>query len=302
MREVLVIDIGGTFIKYARMDESFALLEKGKIPTPDTCRADLIEAIGRLYDSMPSVEGIAISMPGIIDTENGYCHMGGAITYNNEAHLRDELKDRCPVNVFMGNDAKCAALAEAGRGALSGVKDGFVILLGTMIGGAYIHDGKLVYGKHFSAGEVSYINTRLDELPRKETVWGNVSGASGLCRDYAVAIGEASEKVDGVRVFADVLAGDETAIRVLTEYTRKIASVIFNIQTVLDPERFAIGGGISEQPVLIDYIRKNLEEMYESCPYSVPKAEVVACEFRNDANLVGALEGYFGIFAEKENL
>ena len=64
---------------------------------------------------------------------------------------------------------------------------------------------------------------------------------------------------------------------------------IFNLQTILDPERFAIGGGISAQPVFTEYIRKNLKQLYAECPYTIPQAEVVTCRFQNDANLAGAL-------------
>ena len=64
------------------------------------------------------------------------------------------------------------------------------------------------------------------------------------------------------------------------------------IQTILDPERFAIGGGISAQPVFINYIQNNLNKLYAECPYHVPHAEVVSCKFQNDANLVGALQCY----------
>ncbi len=69
---VLAIDIGGTFIKYALMDEEAHFLSRGKVPTPQEGREQLIETIGKLYDEAPEVEGIAISMPGIIDSENGY--------------------------------------------------------------------------------------------------------------------------------------------------------------------------------------------------------------------------------------
>ncbi|MCM1543374.1 MAG: hypothetical protein NC121_19240 [Blautia sp.] len=61
------------------------------------------------------------------------------------------------------------------------------------------------------------------------------------------------------------------------------------LQTILDPERFAIGGGINAQPVFIEYIKNHLKEMYAACPYDVPQAEVVSCKFQNDANLIGAL-------------
>lgn len=87
--KVLVIDIGGTFIKYACMEEDMKIMSRGKVETPKGDREQLIETIGRLYDEMPEVSEIAVSMPGIIDSENGYCAMGGALRYNDNFYLRD---------------------------------------------------------------------------------------------------------------------------------------------------------------------------------------------------------------------
>ncbi len=287
---VLAIDIGGTFIKYALMDEEAHFLSRGKVPTPQEGREQLIETIGRLYDEAPEVEGIAISMPGIIDSENGYCKMGGALRYNDDFYLRHRLYERCPVKIYMENDAKCAAMAEATVGSLKDVSDGFVLIFGTMIGGGYIKDHKLHRGKHFSAGEVSYITTVRDGMADRDTVWGNRCGTPRLCALFAEKKGLPAEEVDGVRVFEAVNAGDEEAESCLRQFTREVAVQIFNLQTVLDPERFAIGGGISAQPVFIENIRNHLKALYAGCPYDVPHAEVVSCKFQNDANLVGALQ------------
>lgn len=288
--KVLVVDIGGTFIKYACMEEDMSILSRGKVETPKEGREHLIEAIGRLYDEMPDVSGIAVSMAGIIDSEKGYCHMGGALRYNDGFYLRESLYRRCPVRIYMENDAKCAAMAEAAAGSLQDVEDGFVLIFGTMIGGAFIKDHRLHKGKHFSAGEVSYIATVRDGVPSFENVWGNRCGTSYLCRMYAEKKGLDAVEVDGVMVFEAVNSGEVDAVECLRQFTREIAVQIFNLQMVLDPERFAIGGGISAQPIFIEYIKDSLEELYAGCPYHVSRAEVVSCSFKNDANLIGALQ------------
>ena len=287
---ILSIDIGGTYIKYALMGKDAAILSRGKILTPQEGRDELIEAIGRVYDEMTGVEGIAISMPGIIDTENGYCVMGGALSYNDDFYLRHVLYERCPVRIVIENDAKCAAMAEAGMGALKGVNDGLVLIFGTMIGGGIIHDRKLLRGKHFSAGEVSYILPHAEQKASYENVWGNRNGTPRLCRLYAEKKGLDPSEVDGLMVFNAVKAGEKEAIDSLTKFTRGIAVQIFNLQTVLDPERIAIGGGISAQPILIEYIKRHLNKLYAECPYQIPRAEIVTCKFHNDANLYGALQ------------
>ena len=93
---VLVLDIGGTFTKYACMDEAMRFLERGKIPTPQDSRESLIEALGQIYDGLLPLDGIALAMPGIIDPEQGCCRMGGALRYNDGFFLRQALYRRCP--------------------------------------------------------------------------------------------------------------------------------------------------------------------------------------------------------------
>lgn len=320
---ILVIDIGGSYIKYAYMTPEAEILDRGVKETPKDIdfapsssdftsgsgsagapgsvqagRSALLGILSSLYRERSDIEGIAISLPGIIDAENGYIVMGGALRYNDDFYLRHELYALCPVPITMENDANCAGLAEAARGSLKDVNDGFFITIGTMIGGAYIKDKKLHHGHHFAAGEISYINTLRDAPPTAESVWGNRCSALGLCYRYALRKGLAPESVSGIDVFNAVEAGDADAVSCLGTFARELAMQIFNLQTILDPERFAIGGGISARPELIEAIRKELDILYDSCPYRIPRAEVVTSKFQNDANLVGALQVFLGKYSD----
>ncbi len=288
--KILSIDIGGTAIKYALMDENASFLKRGKLPTPQEGREELLEVLCRLYQENPETEGIAISLPGIIDSENGYCVTGGALLYNDDFYLRHVLYEKCPVKIVIENDAKCAAMAEAATGSLKDVSEGLALIFGTMVGGGIIHDHKLVRGRHFSAGEVSYILPYPDREPRAEHVWGNCCGTPMLCRLYAKKKGLREQDVNGQTVFEAVHQGDDQAIEALDEFTYHIAVQVFNLQAILDPQRIAIGGGISAQPILVEYIRRHLEQLYIRCPYHLPHADVVTCKYQNDANLIGALQ------------
>ena len=176
-------------------------------------------------------------MPGIIDTKNGYCAMGGALRYNDDFYLRHALHELCPIKISIENDAKCAAMTEAAVGSLKDVSDGFVMIFGTGIGGGYIKNHKLHKGAHFSAGEISALITDRNGTPAMDGIFGGRCGTPRLCKMYANAKKIPENEVDGVVFFKALNAGDEIAVQ------------IFNIQTVLDPQRFAIGGGISAQPV-----------------------------------------------------
>lgn len=58
---------------------------------------------------------------------------------------------------------------------------------------------------------------------------------------------------------------------------------------MLDVEAFAIGGGISSQEVLIDAIAADVTRRYDEAPLVLPRPQIHACRYRNDANLLGAV-------------
>lgn len=286
----LVIDIGGSFIKYALMDEEYNVMMTDQLPTPKEGREELVEALGRLYDRFAGeICGMALAAPGIIDSVNGYFYTGGALRYNEGFAMKEALLKRCPTKIHIENDGKCAAMAEAELGCLSDTVNGVVLVLGTMIGGGIIKDRKLYKGSHFSAGEVSFICTGGTELPAAGNIWGNRCGGVSLAVRVAKKKKIPIEEMDGKRVFLLAGDGDAETLECLDNYTREIAVQIFNLQNILDPDRFAIGGGISGQPLLMEYIRKNLDEIYREFPYIVRKAEVVTCQYLSASNLLGAL-------------
>ena len=288
--KVLTVDIDGTYIRYACMDEFMNISKRGKIFTPQEGRKALIETVGRLFDVMGDVEGIAVSMPGIIDSEKGYCAMGGALRYNDDFYFRDALYERCKTKIYVENNAKCAAMAEAAVGSLADVEDSFLLIFSTMIGGACIRDHKLYKGKHFAAGEVSYtiINT-IDKL-KDENLWGRSFGIPKLLQHYAALKELDIETVDLLTIFDAVQNSEPEAVSCLQWYTKEIAVRIFNLQTVLDVERFSIGGELAKYPAFMESLRVHLEKLYSECPFKLPQAQIVASKFYHDANLIGALQ------------
>lgn len=137
MKQYLLIDIGGTFIKYSLADEQARKISGGKVPTPLTNMDDLLAVIeGFAAPLQGQFVGCAISMPGRIDTRNGIAHTGGMLSaFMWEQPFAAQVKARLGVPVTIANDGKCAAAAEGWTGALAGVENGLVLVLGTGIGG-----------------------------------------------------------------------------------------------------------------------------------------------------------------------
>ena len=288
--KVLAVDIDGTYLSYACIDEFMNIERRGKIFTPQEGREALIEAIGRIFEAVGDAEGIAVSMPGIIDSEKGYCAMGGALRYNDDFYFRDALYERCRTKIHIENNAKCAAMAEAAVGSLMDSEDGFVLIFSTMIGGACIRDHRLYKGKHFAAGEVSYIILNSSNKLDDENLWGRSFGIPKFLQRYSEIKKMDIETVDLLTIFDEVNRGEPDAQDCLDWYTHEIAVRIFNIQTVLDVEKFSIGGELARFPAFMESLRVNLKLLYRECPFKLPQAELVTSKFYHDANLIGALQ------------
>lgn len=301
MKQYLVFDIGGTFIKYALMGADGSLLESGKTPSPMDCLdslLDAVEGVGRQFAGR--YEEVAVSMPGRIDTAAGIARTGGSFAYIHETPVGQLFGQRLDAPVWVANDGKCAANAEAWSGALADVSCGAVIVLGTGTGGGIVLDRRIWMGSNFAAGELSFLPTvfagmstmHLKEIDRSmmDRFWSAHASATGLLRVYAERKGIPADGLDGVQFFAAYDAGEPEAAAALDDFGEMTAAGIYAIQSVLDLERYAIGGGISARPEVTDVIRRKLDDIYAGISFSpFRKPEVVRCRYGNDANLLGAL-------------
>lgn len=290
----LVFDVGGTAIKYALMTEKLDFLDKGKVKTPRTCLDDFIKVIGEIYDRYKNeIKGMAFSLPGMLDSKTGYAYTAGSLEYYSNMNIVDILNKRCKTKITIENDGKSAALAELWQGNLKDCNDGVVILFGTGVGGGIIKDRKLLKGKHFFSGEFSFmsINSSLKENEYNNS-WGHLNGSDGLLDEFAKVKNLNRDEVDGITFFSSVNNGDKEALEILDKFTCIAAHSIINIHCILDVEKYLIGGGISEQPILLEYIKKNIDKFHDELEYDFPKPIIGTCKFRNDSNLIGALYNF----------
>jgi predicted NBD/HSP70 family sugar kinase len=299
MKKYLALDVGGSSIKYVLIDRTLAIFDKGKVATPLDSLSSFVSVIGRLYDQYEDIiDGIAISMPGVIDPKKGYCYSGGSLSYIRNVDIISILKERCHTNITVGNNAKCAANAEVGFGCLQDVDDGVVIILGSGIGGCLVKDKKVHTGKHFSAGEFSYIKTNIDNYNDFNNLWYGRNGAVGLLHRYQSEMGT-TEKVTGVEIFETMNNGSEKALRALDKFTLDLAIQIYNLQVIFDPEKVAIGGKIAKQSIFFRYLLKNIKIVIEKNQIPIPTPHIVQCHFKDNAKLIGAFYQHIITYGEE---
>ena len=297
MAQYLVLDIGGTFIKYAIMDGEANFVTQGKVPAVVDSEEGTLGALADVREAVLDYdyEGMAISMPGRIDTARGIAHTGGAFQWVHDYPAAEKYGAVFGKPCTIANDGKCAASAEHWIGALAGVSSGAVIVLGTGIGGGIVINNHVWMGATGGAGELSAFI--VDHSGVKRGIgWDNIGimwaahvAASAITGKYAAMKG--LDHADGIMLFDAYEAGDEVAAQVLKEFGEEVAAGIVSLQSVLDLERYAIGGGISARPETTQIIRDAVDATFDPYIDFLPfgKPEIVTCKFGNEANLIGAL-------------
>ena len=319
----LVFDFGGSSVKYGIVDDNARILFSDKHPAPLDSTNIFIETIKMLYEQYKAeVDGIAISVPGIIDSESGMHHGSGAYSQIlKDKNIIEMVSKACEIKTAVENDGKCGALSEAWNGALKDERDGAVLILGTGIGGGVIIDKKIHRGLNFSAGEFSFTITKFNGYSITDEAWVNI-GIVGMTykickwKNFDISYQDAGDtlvrydrllkadypvytqspekiKVDGRQIFKWLEEGDKDAVRVYEEFLSSMVSLIHNIQTCFAPPKIIIGGGLSRVDRLIPDINSELDKFYaRGCIPDTLHANLQKSRYLDECNLLGAMYNF----------
>jgi len=276
---VFGVDVGGTTVKIGYFDLEGNVLDKWEIPTrtEDGGKNILPDVAQSIKDKMAEngiaqeeVAGVGAGVPGPVDGEG---HVDVAVNLGwKDVQVRDELQNLLGVPAMAGNDANVAALGEMWRGGGLGCKNLVAVTLGTGIGGGIIIDGKLLTGADGAGGEIGHIHI-VDDEPNAcgcgnhgcLEQYGSATGVVTLAKRRLAKDDKASVLRDGElsakAVFDAVKAGDEVVIDIAKEFGEILGKGLGMIASVVNPEMFVIGGGVSKAgEVLFDYIKPSYEK------------------------------------------
>ena len=332
--KALIMDFGGSAIKFSLMDENGNQEGRDDIVAPRNIPdfdAAVKEIVGRFKGQF---EGVSVSFPGFIQLD-GMLTGGGAYPFFHGTNVLDHLKELTGCDkVVLENDGKCGALAEAWDGPLKDVTSGAVIILGTGVAGGLIMNRQLIKNKHCTAGELS--GFCFDPFKKGVSAM-TYSSVTGLTSQVAIAKGQVSpeqigmysnflgldiknvepdHKYDGVvfdgkKVFEMIEEGDPDALAAYENLLRATAMLCYNLQLVFAPEKICIGGGITRQPRLVPDIRAKYHEMmFENISPAMraylgdkaaqlmdsDDADIVSCKHTGDANQFGCMYNYLSTF------
>jgi N-acetylglucosamine kinase len=248
---LVCFDIGGSRIKAARSDAPGAVTVLGEAATP---LADFAAFVGVLAGFTGAARGVAISIAGVADPDTGQMKIANIPCLDGRRAAAD-LAQALGLPVWIGNDADCFALAEAGMGAGRGHRNVFGVILGTGVGGGLVIDGRIVTGAGGFAGEWGHGPV----LNAARVPWfacgcgqsgcvDTIGGARGIERLHRFLTGRAEPSEAIVTAWR---AGNAAAVETVAVWADLVSGPLAMVLNVTGSSIVPVGGGLSNAPDLI---------------------------------------------------
>lgn len=293
----MVFDVGGSKVKYAVINEDGNFLTKGDYPSSnfdfEKFQSDIISVTLENKEKY-NVTGIAFSCPGGVDSESGIIGGASALPCIHGPNFKKIFGEATGLPVEIENDANSAALGEVWKGAAKHNQNVLFTIIGSGIGGAVIKDRKVHKGANLHGGEIGYMvmNLSNENGTLAFQTWSELAATGGLVRQVARIKRLDPQELNGQQIFDAAETGDQDCIKAIDNFYLSLAHGLYNIQYVYDPEKIIIGGAISNRVDLIEQINQKLDILLDAVTIAKVRPIIETCQFKNDANLLGALFHY----------
>ena len=292
MKYAIGVDIGGTNIRLAIVDEKGNIIQVLKSPTDKSNgKESLLNQIICMFNSLDyskyDIIGVGVGVPGPVNPQNGDVYVIPNLNIT-EIPIKSYLENKLNLPVYVGNDANVAALAEAKIGNGKDYNVVQYLTLSTGIGGGLIINGRMVTGHYGFAQEVG--NTNIRRGGRRPSIFkpgGCIEGlASGNSLLEIAAENNLSIKHVG-ELFLEAKNGNKIAQDIKNVWIEDMAAFIGNIVALLEPDIFVLGGGLmkSSNLFLDELIKKVDDYVFE---FLKGKIRIVSAKYDQDAGIIGA--------------
>jgi glucokinase len=264
------VDLGGTNLRIAAVDENGELLEKLTLGTQVSRGRDFVidkmtsaiqEVVTEHFDKSELL-GIGIGIPGAIDLENGTLYKSPNLPGWDHYPVRDEIERRLHTRVILENDANAAAMGEKWLGAGRDYPSMCMLTLGTGVGGGIIMNNRIWHGMTGMAGEVGHMNVEPEGHPCGCLSRGCIeqyASATAIVRMAKEAI--ASLKPDSTSmllsdidsdkefssrvVYQAAVQGDHVAQEIYKRVGRALGIAMSGLVNAFNLNMYVIGGGVA---------------------------------------------------------
>ncbi|SET17536.1 ROK family protein [Paenibacillus sp. NFR01] len=308
---IIGIDLGGTNIKAGLFKGDKEPVREQSVPTEAAHGpAHVLTRIRGIADGLMKEAGISptdiaamgMGIPGLLDPEAGISIFSPNFPGWENIHIVRKMGEHYDFPVFIDNDVRVNMMGEWRHGAGRGADNLLLLTLGTGLGSGIVHEGKVVYGTTFSAGEIGHMNMYRQGRPCR-------CGSSGCLGRYVSAVGMVNtfkekldtgrtsiietwiqgnrEQITALMISEAYDAKDELAVEVMHETGELLGYGLSNVINLLNPELIIIGGGMgSAGERLLGSVRASVNAHALKLP--TEKCRIVQAELGSRSGIWGA--------------
>lgn len=312
MAKRIGIDVGGTNVKIALVDEKGKIIYSNSVPTyakmgyeytVNNIKQAIKDLMKETNTTEKDIEGIGFDFPGQVDCKTGVVKLAPNIPGWVNVPIAKMIEDEFHIPTRIDNDVRCAALGELKFGAGKGCENFICITVGTGIGSGIVINGKVVRGATNAAGEIGHIKLQMKDGPicgcgDTGCLEAFASGPAivALAQDYIkggkstkfreMAAAEGGE-ITPYMVAKAAEEGDPVAKRIFEIVGEYIGIGLTSVINLLNPEKIIIGGGVAESgELLLEPIRCTIKE--RAMVVAGSAVEIVPAQLGNSAGVIGA--------------
>jgi glucokinase len=306
------MDIGGTNILTALVDESGLILRSEKTLTPRDNNADVVvaaiekditEMLEKAGIESDDLTAIGIAVPGVVDPKKGYVVITPNLSLGGVS-LGPRLQERFKAPITLGNDGNLGALGETWLGSARKSKSALYICVGTGIGSGLVLRSRLWRGRRESAGEIGHMIVQpggpkcgcgnlgcLEALASRTAIERDIRAAIAAGRTSAIfelAKGDAGIIRSGM-IRKALEASDELTSEVVRRASELLGYACLNVRRLIDPDLIVLGGGMIE--ACADYVLPVVQRIIAEDPLVGARegGGIILSALGDDAVVLGAV-------------
>ena len=302
----LGVDMGGTLIKIAIVDDKANVIEEAVVNTDiNASPKSVIENITEVFKKFKhynKVKTIGIGIAGDIDFKQGIVRISPNLPKWNKVQLKRDIEKITGKTVYVDNDANTAAIGAYWLDIKAKADNMICVTLGTGVGGGIIINKKLFRGNNGTAGEIGHITVIPDG---RKCNCGNY----GCAETYIGVRHIVKETIDLLKtnkskyilklanndieqITPKLLSqaaekGDLVAKKVWNNAGEKLGILLSDIIDFFNPDCIVLCGGISNAGDLI--IKPAKEQIKKRAFKTAAKAcKIVVSKYTSKLGVVGA--------------